>query len=200
MKTLSKNNVLLVAIFFCLVLNVSMSYPQGRDSWQQPEKVMDAIGVKPGMVIGELGAGKGYFTFKLARRVGNKGRIYANDIDEEALKFIEDKSRNEGITNIETILGEVGDPMFPEKTMDMVFMSFVFHMLEKPVEMMINIKPSLKQRATVVILEVDPEKRWMGPYPENKKIVELVTEAGYELDRIETFLGRANIYIFRQKS
>lgn len=199
MKTLRKNKVLLVAIFFCLMLGILESFPQGRDSWQQPERVMDAIGVKPGMVIGELGAGKGYFTFKLARRVGNKGRIYANDIDEEALKFIEDQSRNEGITNIETILGEVDDPMFPEKTMDMVFMSFVFHMLEKPVEMMKNIRPSLKPRATVVILEVDPEKRWMGPYHENRKIVELVTGAGYELDRIETFLGRANIYIFRQK-
>jgi len=194
-----KSKVLILAIFICLVFSVSMIFPQGRDSWQQPEKVMDAIGVKPGMVIGELGAGKGYFTFKLARKVGNKGRIYANDIDEEALEFIEGQIRNEGITNIETILGKVDDPMFPERTMDMVFMSFVFHMLEKPVEMMKNIKPSLKPRATVVILEVDPEKRWMGPYPENKKIVELVTEAGYELDRIETFLGRANIYIFRQK-
>jgi len=199
MKTLRKSKVLLLAIFICLVFSVSMIYPQGRDSWQQPERVMDAIGVKPGMVIGELGAGKGYFTFKLARRVGNEGRIFANDIDEEALKFIEDQSRNEGIINIKTILGKVDDPMFPERTMDMVFMSFVFHMLEKPVEMMRNIKPSLKSRATVVILEVDPEKRWMGPYPENKKIVELVSKAGYELDRIETFLSRANIYIFRQK-
>lgn len=199
MKMMRRNKILLVVFFFCLMLGFLESFPQGRDSWQQPERVMDAIGVKPGMVIGELGAGKGYFTFKLARRVGKEGRLYANDIDEEALKFIEDQSRNEGITNIETILGEVDDPMFPEKTMDMVFMSFVFHKLEKPVEMMKNIKPSLKPRATMVILEVDPEKRWMGPYPENKKIVELVSKAGYELDRVETFLGRANIYIFRQK-
>jgi len=190
-------------IFFCLLFCVSVSFPQDRDSWQQPERVMDAIGIKPGMVIGELGAGKGYFTFKLARRVGDKGRIYANDIDEEVLKFIEDQSRNDGITNIETILGDVDDPKLPATAMDMVFMSFVFHMLEKPVEMMKNIKPSLKSGGTVIILDFNSEESWTGlgfPYPENRKIVELVTEAGYELDRIETFLDRANIYIFRYKS
>lgn len=191
-----------LTIFISSGLSVSVSFPQDRDSWQQPERVMDAIGVKAGMTIGEVGAGRGYFTFKLARRVGDEGRIYANDIDEEALKFIEGQSRNEGITNIEIILGKVDDPIFPEKTMDMVFMSFVFHMLEKPVEMMKNVKPTLKSGATVIILDFNSEESWTGPgfpYPENKKIVDLVTDAGYELDRIETFLDGANIYIFRPR-
>jgi len=130
---------------------------------------MDVIGVKPGMTIGEVGAGRGYFTFKLARRVGDQGKIYANDIDQEALMSIESRCRAEGITNIEIILGKIDDPGFPEGKIDMVFMSFVFHLLEKPVELLRNLKPSMK----------------LG--------------AGFELLRKETFLDRANIYIFRQK-
>jgi predicted methyltransferase len=62
-----------------------------RDTQLQPERVMDAVGIRPGMVIGEAGAGRGYFTFKLARRVGDTGRIYANDIDESALAHVRER-------------------------------------------------------------------------------------------------------------
>lgn len=184
-------------IFFCLVFSVSMPFAQDRDSWQQPERVMDAIGVKPGMTIGEVGAGRGYFTFKLARRVGEEGKIYANDIDQEALMSIESRCRSEGITNVEIILGKIDDPTFPEGKMDMVFMSFVFHLLEKPVELLRNLKPSMKQGASLII--IDPRKAKMTPQVEKRKIIEPVIEAGFKLLRKETFLDRANIYIFRQK-
>jgi predicted methyltransferase len=84
-----------------------------RDARLQPERVMDAIGVRPGMVIGEAGAGRGYFTFKLARRVGAQGKVYANDIDRGALDHIRQVCRDENIANVETVVGEVEDPLFP---------------------------------------------------------------------------------------
>jgi len=158
---------------------------------------MDVIGVKPGMTIGEVGAGRGYFTFKLARRVGDQGKIYANDIDQEALMSIESRCRAEGITNIEIILGKIDDPGFPEGKIDMVFMSFVFHLLEKPVELLRNLKPSMKPGASLII--IDPRKAKMTPEVEKWKIIEPAVGAGFELLRKETFLDRANIYIFRQK-
>jgi len=82
-----------------------------RDAQVQPEKLMDAIGVKPGMVVGEAGAGEGYFTFKLSRRVGETGKVYANDIVQRVLNVIEGRCKREGITNITTILGKVEDTL-----------------------------------------------------------------------------------------
>ena len=147
--------------------------------------------------IGEVGAGRGYFTFKLANRVGDAGMIYANDIDREALASIESRCRDEGIENIEIIQGKVDDPYFPEGKMDMVFMSFVFHLLEKPVELLKNLKASMKPEANLVI--IDPRKAKMTPQVEKMKIIEPTAAAGFELLRKETFLDRANIYIFRKK-
>src|SRR5210317_2229391 len=93
-------------LIFCFFSFSIFSYSQGRDSWQQPEKVMDVIGVKAGMTIGEPGAGDGYFTFKLSKRVGKSGKIYANDIKEDELEKIRNRCKTEGIKNIKTILGE----------------------------------------------------------------------------------------------
>lgn len=170
-----------------------------RDEWQQPEKVMDAIGVKPGMVIGEAGAGEGYFTFKLARRVGPTGKIYANDISDDALDTLGEHIEDESITNIETIRGEVEDPLFPAGGLDMAFMCYVLHDLSKPVAFLKNLKPSLKPGATLVILERDPGKypgsRWH--FWKKEKVLRVVKDGGFKLVRIETFLSRDHIYIFR---
>lgn len=170
-----------------------------RDSWQQPEKVLDAIGVKAGMTIGEVGAGNGYFTFKMARRVGPTGLIYANDIDEDALRGLEAGAKRRKIEHIVTVRGEVANPLFPPGVMDLVIMVYVFHDLAKPVELLQNLKPSLKPNARLVILERDPEKMpgAKGHFYDKDKLLKLASEAGFELVRVETFLPRDNIYILR---
>jgi predicted methyltransferase len=170
-----------------------------RDSWQQPEKVMDAIGVKAGMTIGEVGAGNGYFTFKLAARVGPTGLIYANDIDPDGLQNIKAGARQRRIDHIVTVRGEVADPLFPPGVMDLVIMVYVFHELAEPVELLRNLKPSLKPDAPLVILERDPGKihSTLDHFYDQDKLLQLVREAGYELVRVETFLARDNIYILR---
>ena len=81
----------------------------GREEWQPPEQIMDSLGVKPGMIIGEPGAGTGYLTFYLSQRVGDKGKVYANDISRSSLNVIETRANNEGIKNIETVMGEIED-------------------------------------------------------------------------------------------
>ena len=124
-----------------------------RDGIEQPEKVMETVGVKPGMVVGEIGAGHGYFTFWLAKGVGETGKIYANDIDKSALAAIERRREDEKVANIETVLGTVDDPRLPAASLDMVFVVNAFHDLEKPVDLLANLLPSLKPGATVVITE-----------------------------------------------
>jgi ubiquinone/menaquinone biosynthesis C-methylase UbiE len=196
-----KNRTFRWVSFFLFLLSAPLaSIAQSRDTWQQPEKVMDAIGVTAGMTVGEVGAGEGYFTFKLAHRVGSEGRIYANDIDQSALRKIEDRCRREGINQITTIVGEVENPLFPAGVMDLVIMVYVLHDLAKPAELLRNIQPALKPGAPLVILERDPEKTGDRPghFYNQDRLLEIVAEAGFELVRVETFLSRDNIYIFEQ--
>jgi SAM-dependent methyltransferase len=172
-----------------------------RDSWQQPEKVMDVIGVKAGMTIGEVGAGNGYFTFKLARRVGPSGLVYANDIDPDGLRSIAAGARQRKIGNIVTVRGEVDDPLFPPGVMDLAIMVYVLHELARPVELLRNLKPSLKPGATLVILDRDPDKVHSSGerFYHKDEILELAGEAGFEVVSIETFLPRDNFYILRDR-
>lgn len=188
-------------VFFVIIFSVLYLLLQAdvRDTYHQPDHVMDVVGVKPGMVIGEVGAGHGYFTFHLSRRVGESGKIYANDIASRALASIRRKCEEEGIANIETVIGEVKNPLFPDAVLDMVFIVNAFHDLAKPVELLNNIVPSLKPGAPVVIIDRDPDK--VGGYNRHvltqEEVLEHIKNSDFDLDRIETFLPQHNIYIIK---
>ena len=171
-----------------------------RDNLEQPEKVMEVTGVKPGMVIGEIGAGRGYFTFWLARGVGEKGKVYANDIDGSALASIERTSAEAKVTNIETVLGTVEDPRLPEGALDMVFMVNAFHDLERPVELLAHLLPALKPGATVVIMDRDPARAGDRHFLPREKVEEIVGRSVFELVRTETFLRHHNLYILKARN
>ena len=172
-----------------------------RDRVEQPEKVMEATGVEPGMVIGEVGAGGGYFTFWLSRGVGEKGKVYANDIDTSALARIERRASDENVVNVVTVEGTVDDPRFPPAALDMVFLVNSFHDLEKPVELLANLLAGLKPGATVVIMDRDPAK-FSDPdrhFLTRAEVEGLVERSVFELVRVETFLRDHNLYILRAK-
>ena len=175
---------------------------QGTNAVQPPDKVMDTAGVRPGMVIGEVGAGRGRFTVHLAHRVGETGRIYANDINQASLDHLRDRCRKDGIRNVEIIVGKEEDPLFPKATLDMIFLVLTYHHLRQPVALLKNIIPSLKPGATVVIVDPDPARsRWQeNETTSPEKMRREATEAGFEIARTETFLARENIFILRVKS
>jgi ubiquinone/menaquinone biosynthesis C-methylase UbiE len=195
---------IITIVFYLLIITsyACTAHNSNRDSWQQPEKIMDTVGVKPGMVIGEVGAGEGYFTFKLAKRVGEHGKIYANDINEKVLRAIDSCCKREEINNIKTILGKVVDPLFPKKELDMAIMMLAFHDFTQPVALLENLKVALKPNATVVIVDRDPDK-WghdRHHFMTKEEILNTVKKADMELLRIATFLPRDIIFIFRVKN
>jgi ubiquinone/menaquinone biosynthesis C-methylase UbiE len=168
---------------------------------QPPREIMDAIGVKLGMVIGEIGAGTGRMTVWLADRVGHEGKIYANDINRQALDHLEHRCDKDSLRNVVTILGDVDDPLLPKNTLDLAFMINVYHHLDMPVALVKNIIPSLKSTGILAIVDADPEKSNFGPghsTPMEEMLAQL-DEAGYKLIRVETFLPDDNIYICRPK-
>jgi predicted methyltransferase len=184
-----------ILLFFSLVGNGAQD---SRDRYHQPDRVMDLMGVKAGMVIGEVGAGSGYFTFHLARRVGESGKIFANDISRRALNSLERRKEREGISTIETIVGEVDDPLLPQG-LDMVFIVNAFHDIAHQVALLNSLAPSLKPGAAVVIIDRDPDKMGnnSGHVLTRDEVLERIEQSVFRLDRIETFLPQHNIYIIR---
>ncbi len=178
---------------------------------QPPAKVMKAIGVKQGMIIGEIGAGRGRYTVFLANETGSSGKVYANDLDEVSLAYLRGRCRRLGITNVETITGIIDDPLLPEKSLDMAIMVLVYHMIENPDKLLENIKKSLKPGGTLVILdpsdkEIDREFGIDRSKPDVKvptireRIDKSASAAGYEVIRVETFLPSDLIFILEPLS
>jgi len=195
----------LILVFACRTIAAAQfdeddSWESEQNAYQPPELIMDAIGVKPGMVVAEVGAGRGRIVVHMAARVGFDGKVYANDIDLEKLDYLEYRCERDSIYNVETILGEVHDPLLPEATIDVVYMINTYHHLGQPVELMRNILPSLKPGGLLAIIEQDPDK-----YPEGADnhstphdlLLREASEAGYELLRLEEILERELINIFR---
>ncbi len=170
-----------------------------RDAELQPERVMDAIGVRPGMVVGEAGAGRGYFTFKLARRVGPEGKVYANDIDAAALAEVRERCRREGVRNLETVLGKVADPLFPARSLELVLMVYALHDFAEPQAFLEKLKDSLRPGAPVVILDRDPEATGEHHFLPRQRLVDLFEAAGYALSREERFVEKHVLLVFRVK-
>jgi SAM-dependent methyltransferase len=195
-------------IILSIASTLACQEQHGPDDWearhnayQPPDSVMDAIGVAPGWIIAEVGAGRGRYIVHMARRVGEAGRVYANDIDEEALEYLEFRCRRDSVPNVVTILGDVTDPKLPVGALDMVYLINTYHHLEEPVELMRNILPSLKPSGMLVIIEHDPEKFPAAGSESTPQdvLLDQAGEAGFELVRIETFLQRDNINIFRAR-
>ncbi len=185
--------VVSVALSFCQepenVLTPENANEARLNRLQPPEEVMNAIGIKPGMVVAEIGAGRGRYVVQLAVRVGESGRVYAEDIDAKSLNYLEKRCSRWGLENVETIVGDITDPKLPAKTMDVIFIISAYHHFDDPVELLKNAQPSLKPAGVVAIGE------WLTS-TSTEKIIAQMAEAGYALERTETFLEKNNLYIY----
>jgi len=156
---------------------------------QPPEQVMDAIGVKPGMVVAEIGAGQGRYVVQLAVRVGKTGKVYAEDIDAGSLKHLEKRCKSWELENVEIILGDLTDPKLPENKLDIIFIISAYHHFQDPVKLLHNARSSLKPDGILAIGE------WLKA-TSSEQVKAQVIAAGYELVRVETFLEKNDLYIY----
>ena len=165
---------------------------------QPPEKVMDAIGVRPGMVVAEIGAGRGRYVVQLAVRVGEKGRVYAEDIDSRALKHLEQRCRKWGLTNVEIVLGEETNPKLPKGDLDLIFIISSYHHFDDPVTLLGNARSSLKPDGILAIAEWLPREGSQEPYSTPVQLKAQMKAAGYRFKGTNPLLKKNNmlIYIF----
>jgi ubiquinone/menaquinone biosynthesis C-methylase UbiE len=195
-KLKKASTIVFIVIFGAILCFAFIGSAQSRrDKRDQPEKLMDIAGVKPGMSIGEAGAGRGYLTFHLSRRVGEIGQIYANDIDENSLQYITDRCEREGVKNIETVLGEIADPYFPVTDLDMVVMIYAFHDFTKKEAWLKNVKKYMKMDASLVIFDGQDAHTGMN----KESVAKLGKSAGFQLMQQDKIHGGLWVYILRIK-
>ena len=174
-----------------------------RAQEEQPDKALDIIGLHPGMMVADVGAGTGYMSIRMARRVAPGGQIYSEDIQPEMLSLLRDHAAAAKVANIETILGTQSDPKLPSNTLDLVLLVDVYHEFSEPQKMLQRIRESLKPDGRLVLLEYRKEDPTVPIRPEHKMAVaEVKAEVepeGYRLDNVLEILPRQHIIIFRRK-
>ena len=126
-----------------------------RDSVGEADKVMDLAEIRPGMTVADIGAGEGYYTVRLAERVGPKGRVLAQDIDREALNRLGGRVERERLENVSIRLGTPDDPKLPAGSFDRVFLVHMYHEVQEPYAFLWRMWPSLKPGGRVIVVDVD---------------------------------------------
>lgn len=128
-----------------------------REREEHPTKLIESLKLKPGMVIADIGAGSGYFTFRMSKKVGDKGKVLAVDIQKEMLAIIQKRMKKAKITNVKPILGTIKDPKLPENSVDLILLVDVYHEFSFPYEMTVNMVKSLKKGGRIVFVEYRKE-------------------------------------------
>jgi ubiquinone/menaquinone biosynthesis C-methylase UbiE len=163
---------------------------------QPPGQVMDIIGAAAGMTIAEIGAGRGRYVVHLAERVGPEGRIYAEDIDADALRHLLERCRRVGFANVETILGDPNDPKLPAGKLDLIFVISSYHHFGDPVALMGKARAALQPTGRLAIAEWVPPKEGRGEGTTPEKMQAQMESAGFALERVDKSLETNNLYIY----
>jgi predicted methyltransferase len=173
-----------------------------RDLEERPDDALDAIGVRPGSTVADVGAGVGYFTVRLARRVGPTGKVYANEIQQGMLDRLRKNLAREGVGNVEMALGTESDPKLPAGKIDLILLVDVYHEFSQPQAMLQKMRQALAADGRLVLLEYKKEDPTVPIRPEHKmSVAEVKAEVepeGFRLERVQSDLPRQHILIFRK--
>lgn len=174
-----------------------------REDEEAPSKAIDALDLKPGMVVADIGAGSGYYASRIARRVGPAGRVYATDIQPGMIEILERRIKNEGLTNVTTVLGGMDDPRLPAGAIDLAIMVDVYHELQEPQVFLQRLKPAFKPNGRLVLLEFrkeDPKVPILEVHKMSVAEVKQELEAeGFVLDKVIDVLPWQHIIVLRVK-
>ncbi len=136
-----------------------------RDAHGEAERVMDRLGVAPGKRVADIGAGLGYYTVRLVRRLGPGATIYATDVNREFLGRLKARLRKERIEGVHVILGEPRDPRLPASSVDVAILSHMYHEIENPYEFLYRLWPALAPGARVGIIDTEEPTQRHGTPP-----------------------------------
>jgi ubiquinone/menaquinone biosynthesis C-methylase UbiE len=163
---------------------------------QPPDRVMDVIGVRPGMTVAEIGAGRGRYTVQLAVRVGRSGKVYAEDIAADALAYMRQRCRRWGLENVEVVQGDANDPKLPAGQLDMIWIVSSYHHFDDPVALLRKARSALKPDGRLAIGEWISINEIGRHGTTSENIIKQMKTAGYAFERIDKFLKANNFLIY----
>src|SRR5262245_46322232 len=173
-----------------------------RNSEERSDDVIDALDIPQGATVADVGAGTGYFTWRLARKVGTAGKVLAVDIQKKMLELTEAAVKSHGLTNVSYVLATETDPRLPEATLDLVFIAYSYHEFAQPDETMGAVRRSLKPGGRLFVLEFAKESRTAPASATHRmSLDELrgeIEPLGFELDQMLDFLPMQHGLIFRK--
>lgn len=172
-----------------------------REAEEAPDRALDAIALKKGDVVADIGAGVGYFTWRMADRVGPEGKVYASDIQPGMLEQLKKNVAAHGLTNVVPVLGTGVDPKLPAGKLDLALLVDVYHEFSQPQKMLARIRESLKPSGRMILLEYRKEDPSVPIRLEHKMTVQEVRAEiepeGFQFETSLETLPRQHILIFR---
>jgi ubiquinone/menaquinone biosynthesis C-methylase UbiE len=172
---------------------------------ERPDEVVAAMELKNGDVVADIGCGSGFFTWRLAKAVGPKGKVYGEDIQPEMLELLKQRCEHEKITNIEPVLGKEDDPLLAKESVDWILLVDVYHEFQQPEIMLKKMRDALKVSGRVALVEY----RLLGETAKHIKeehrmsVKQVLAEwhpAGFELVDLLEFLPSQHLFIFKKRA
>ncbi len=173
---------------------------ESREREEEPKKLLDALAIKPGQTVCDMGCGNGFYTLRIARRLGERGTVYAVDIQQEMLDGLMRRAERQAIHNIRPIHGSPSDPRLPAGTIDLVLMIDVYHEFSHPQRMLSAIRKSLKPSGRIVLVEFRAEDPNVPIKPLHKmskqQILKEILPNGFRLDHQFDGLPWQHVMVF----
>lgn len=168
-----------------------------RDQYQKPSQVIEALGLKPGMSVADLGSGSGYFTRRFIEAVTDSGKVYAIDVEPEMLAYVKESIEHLHVSyTAEFLLARPDDPKLPTGSVDLIFLCNVFHHLDDRTAYFSKVASALKPGGRVIIIDFYHDERSGNVgFPRKhlvprERVIEEMTKAGYRVLREHSFLPR----------
>jgi predicted methyltransferase len=173
-----------------------------REVEERPQRVIDALEIKPGQTIADLGAGSGYYSFRIAPLVGERGKVLAVDVEPRMLRLVSERAKRDRIANVSTVLSTPSDPNLDANSVDLLFMVDVYHELEYPFETMVKVREALKPGGRVALIEYRAEDPKVMIKPLHKmteqQIVRELTAVGFRHLKTVKTLPIQHLVIFQK--
>ncbi|MBI4442234.1 MAG: methyltransferase domain-containing protein [Acidobacteria bacterium] len=171
-----------------------------RDAYQKPHEVVTALKLKVGDVVADIGAGSGYFAFRLAQHVGEQGRVYAVDISPDMIRYMNRRNRDLGLKNLFTVLSDPDDPLLPNASVNLIFLCEVWHHIENQDKYLAEIRRILKPGGRVAMIDFQKKELPVGPPAEMKiareDLLRQMQAGGFQLVQEHTFLPYQYFLVF----
>jgi ubiquinone/menaquinone biosynthesis C-methylase UbiE len=173
-----------------------------RQSEEHPDEALDALRIPKGATVADIGAGVGYFTWRLAERVGPSGVVYGEDIQQAMLDQLRKNMQDRHLANVKPVLGGIDDPKLPKESVDLIILVDVYHEFSEPEKMLDRMRESLKPNGRLVLLEYRGEDPKVPIKPEHKMTLKQVRAEvepeGYRFDESIEVLPEQHIIVFRR--